>query len=341
MTSKERIISALQGKPADRTPVMLHNFMMAASEAGVSMKEFRENPAAMAEAFIRSVEKYHFDGIMVDMDTVTLAGAAGVPVDFPEHEPARTRGSRLTDLSDVYSLAPVDISRYRYVNNWLEAVRLMTEQIGGDVYIRGNCDQDPFTLAGMIRGSADWMTDLYLAAEEDKTALLEYCTGITCQFIRLMAQTGCHMVSNGDSPAGPDLIPPEMYVKYALPYEKRVSDEAHLQGLPYALHICGNTDLILEAMLGTGSDAFELDYKTDIRKIAATFAGKATFIGNIDPSGVLALGTPDKIRQKTQELIKIMGPTNRFILNAGCAIPAETPEENLRAMIQCANGVMC
>ncbi len=337
MTSKERIIAALQGKPVDRTPVMLHNFMMAASEAGISMKEFRENPASMAEAFIRSVEKYHFDGIMVDMDTVTLAGAAGVPVDFPEHEPARTRGSRLASLSDVGALTPVDISSYPYVNNWLEAVRLITEQIGGEIYIRGNCDQDPFTLAGMIRGSADWMTDLYLATEEEKIALLEYSAGITCQFIRLMAQTGCHMVSNGDSPAGPDLIPPELYVKYALPYEKRVADEAHRQGLPYALHICGNTDLILELMLETGSDAFELDYKTDIRKIATTFAGKATFIGNIDPSGVLALGTPDLIRKKTLELIEIMRPSNRFILNAGCAIPAETPEQNLFAMLKCAN----
>jgi uroporphyrinogen decarboxylase len=89
-------------------------------------------------------------------------------------------------------------------------------------------------------------------------------------------------------------------------------------------------------MLETGADAIELDYKTDIVKIADVFAGKATLIGNIDPSGILALGTPEDVRIKTSELLKIMGPSNRFILNAGCAIPAETPEANLRAMLEVA-----
>jgi MtaA/CmuA family methyltransferase len=149
-----------------------------------------------------------------------------------------------------------------------------------------------------------------------------------------MAQTGCDMVSNGDSPAGPDLIPPDLYKTYAFPYEKRMVDEAHLAGLPYTLHICGNTELILSDMIATGADALELDYKTDIHKIAEVFNNRVTLIGNVDPSGILALGTPDQVRVKTRELIKIMGKSNRFILNAGCAIPPHTPEGNIRAMLE-------
>ena len=149
-----------------------------------------------------------------------------------------------------------------------------------------------------------------------------------------MAQTGCDMLSNGDSPAGPDLIPPDLYKLYAFPYEKRIVDEAHNAGLPYALHICGNTELILNEMIETGADALELDYKTDIRKIAGVFKDRVTLIGNIDPSGVLALGTPELVSRKTRELIKIMRGSNRFILNAGCAIPPNTPEGNLRAMLE-------
>lgn len=340
MNSKDRIFAALSGLPSDRTPVMLHNFMLAAREAGVSMRQFREDPKVMAEAMVRSVEKYRFDGILVDLDTVTLAGALGVPVDFPENEPARSTGGCLADLHMVHSLKPVSIEDYRYVGVWLEAVRLIKERVGPEVYVRGNCDQAPFALAGMVRGSADWMMDLYMADEEDKTALLEFCAGATCRFVQLMAETGCDMVSNGDSPAGPDLIPPELYIRYALPYEKRVVQVAHEAGLPYALHICGNTGLILEAMLETGADAIELDYKTDVGRIAEAFSGKATLIGNIDPSGVLAFGSPAEVRLKTAELIKIMGPSNRFILNAGCAIPAETPEENLRAMLEVAGIIL-
>jgi uroporphyrinogen decarboxylase len=333
MTHKERIVSALAGKPSDKVPVMLHNFMMAAREYKVSMKQFREDPVVMAEALVRSVEKYEFDGILVDMDTVTLAGALGVPVDFPDNEPARCHLGILTDLKDWRDLPGVNIEDYMYVNNWLEAVRLVKRYVGDDIYVRGNCDQAPFSLAGMVRGSAEWMMDLYTAEEDDKLGLLEYCTEATSQFIRLMAQTGCDMLSNGDSPAGPDLIPPDLYKKYAFPYEKIIVEESHKAGLPYTLHICGNTELILNDMIETGADALELDYKTDIRKIAEAFKDRITLIGNIDPSGVIALGKAHEVKTKTRELIKIMGNSNRFILNAGCAIPPNTPEANIWAML--------
>jgi uroporphyrinogen decarboxylase len=333
MTHKERIVSALAGKPSDKVPVMLHNFMMAAREYKVSMKQFREDPVVMAEALVRSVEKYEFDGILVDMDTVTLAGALGVPVDFPDNEPARCHLGILSDLKDWRDLPGVNIEDYMYVNNWLEAVRLVKRYVGDDIYVRGNCDQAPFSLAGMVRGSAEWMMDLYTAEEDDKLGLLEYCTEATSQFIRLMAQTGCDMLSNGDSPAGPDLIPPDLYKKYAFPYEKIIVEESHKAGLPYTLHICGNTELILNDMIETGADALELDYKTDIRKIAEAFKDKITLIGNIDPSGVIALGKAHEVKTKTRELIKIMGNSNRFILNAGCAIPPNTPEANIWAML--------
>ena len=334
MTSKERISAALNGQQQDRIPVMLHNFMMAAREYGISMKRFREDPVAMAEAMVRSVEKYEFDGILVDMDTVTLAGALGVPVDFPENEPARCHLGILADLRDFSHLPPVNIEDYPYVMNWLEAVRLVKRYVGDDIYVRGNCDQAPFSLAGMVRGSAEWMMDLYTAEEDDKTGLLSYCTEATLQFIRLMAQTGCDMLSNGDSPAGPDLIPPELYRQYAFPYEKRVVDESHSLGLPYTLHICGNTELILGDMIATGADALELDYKTDIHRISEAFRDRVTLIGNIDPSGIIALGTTAEVRAKTRELIKIMGKSNRFILNAGCAIPPHTPSANIEVLIE-------
>jgi MtaA/CmuA family methyltransferase len=149
-----------------------------------------------------------------------------------------------------------------------------------------------------------------------------------------MAATGAHMVSSGDSPAGPDLVSPRIYREFALPWEKRLADEAHRLGLPYALHICGRADRILDDMLATGADALDLDYKTDARLAQNRMKDRAVFIGNLDPSGVLALGTPDLVEAKTRELLAVFADTPRFILNAGCAIPATTPGENLGAMIR-------
>jgi uroporphyrinogen decarboxylase len=63
---------------------------------------------------------------------------------------------------------------------------------------------------------------------------------------------------------------------------------------------------------------------------------RATFIGNVDPSAVLTAGTPAGVEAKARELVALFADTPRFILNAGCAIPATAPEENIRALIRAA-----
>jgi uroporphyrinogen decarboxylase len=337
MTGRQRIVAALRGEWPDRVPVMLHNFLMAAREAGYTQRQYREDPVALADSFIRSVEKYGYDGVVVDIDTATLADAVGVPVDFPGDEPARYSRGCLFSLAQVRDLPPPDISRHPRVQIWLEGVRLVRRHFGDEVYLRGNCDQDPYSLACAMRGSADWMMDLKDPdQQEDALRLLDYCAGVTCQFLRLMAATGADMLSNGDSPASPDVVSPAFYRQFAQPWERQVADQAHALGLPYVLHICGNTGRILDDMLDTGADGLELDYKTDIRAIHAKLKDRAVFIGNIDPSGVLALGTPALVERTTRGLLEVYADSPRFVLNAGCAIPATTPPENLKAMIRVA-----
>jgi MtaA/CmuA family methyltransferase len=337
MNGFERITAAFRGEWPDTTPIMLHNFMMAAREAGVTMRRFRSDPEELARSFIEAVEKYGYDGIVVDVDTVTLAEAAGVPVDAPEDEPARATGGRLRNLADVRDLEPVDVGQHHGVQVWLEGVRLLSQHFGSEVYLRGNCDQCPFTLAGLVRGMDNWMTDL-LDPDNEETVrtLLDYCTDITSQFIDLMTLTGAHMMSNGDSLAGPDLVSPSLFRRFALPYEQHIAGRSHTHGFPYVLHICGNTGPILNDMVATASDGLEIDYKTDARKAHAIMRDRTVFIGNIDPSNVLALGTPDVIARKTRELLKIFSDTPRFVLNAGCAVPPITPPENLRTLIRTA-----
>lgn len=333
MNGHERVQAVLAGKKPDKTPVMLHNFMMAVKEAGYTMTQYRNDPKIIAECFIRAVEKYQYDAILVDVDTVTLAGACGVEVDFPENEPARSHTGCLASLAGLAQLKPVDIKSYKYANIWCEAVSLLKAYFKDEVYIRGNCDQAPFSLATMIRGVENMMMDLCLEDEKRVFALLDYCNEATTQFIRMMKEAGADMVSNGDSPAGPSMLSPDMYEKFALPYEKKVCEYAHQLNIPYTLHICGDTDIILDKMVTSGADSLELDYKTDIRKAEEMMRGKIVFSGNIDPSGVIALGTPKLVREKTIELLDVFKDNHRLILNSGCAIPSITPPENIFAMI--------
>jgi len=120
MTGKQRVTKAVKGEWPDIRPVMLHNFMMAAKEEGLSMKQFREDPVKAANAFIHATEKYDLDTVLIDIDTVTLAGAVGVTVDFPEHEPARIHNPALSSLNELHDLGVPDISRDPRVQIWVE-----------------------------------------------------------------------------------------------------------------------------------------------------------------------------------------------------------------------------
>jgi uroporphyrinogen-III decarboxylase len=70
--------------------------------------------------------------------------------------------------------------------------------------------------------------------------------------------------------------------------------------------------------------------KADLVACKAAIQGKTTFMGPIDPSGVLAQGTPELVRQKCQEALEIMAPGGGFILSSGCAMPSTNPDENIQ-----------
>jgi MtaA/CmuA family methyltransferase len=333
MNGYQRVAAVLKGEWPDKRPIVLHNFMLAAKEAGLTMRKYYSNPENAAKAHIQAVEKYELDGILWDIDTAVLASAVGVPVDFPENEPARAHKPSLLSLEEVLSLEKADILKNERIQIAIEGFRIIKKYFGNEIHLRGNADQAPFSLASMMRTPEEWMMDLMVNPELCHK-LLVFCTDAVKQFIDQYANEGAHIISNGDSVAGPEMVSPEMYSEFALPYEKQLVDHTHSLGLPYMIHICGNTELILDKMPNTGLDAVELDYKTNIHLIHDRYKDSITLSGNIDPSGVLANGTPELVEKKAIELLEVYKDSPRFIMNAGCAIPYTTPEANIRKLIE-------
>jgi len=57
----------------------------------------------------------------------------------------------------------------------------------------------------------------------------------------------------------------------------------------------------------------------------------------IDPSQVLALGTPQLVVERVREELEILAPGGGLILGPGCALPPKTPPDNIHAMIEAAH----
>jgi uroporphyrinogen decarboxylase len=338
MNSLERCQTVLRGGIPDRVPVCLHNFLMAAEEAGIPLEKHLTDPEAAARAHILALEKYGYDCITIDLDTTMLAEAMGARRDCTPGQPGHLAAPAINSLEEVGKLKPADPLRDGRIPVLLEAVRILAREVGGRVAIRGNADQNAFALAALLRGMQDFLTDL--ASDPDDPAihqLLEVAYQTHLATHRALKAAGAHFTSLGDSASGPDVISPAMFRRFARPYQERLVRELTADGIFVALHICGNTTLILDQLAEYPFCGFELDYKTDARRAKETVGRNHVLFGNVDPSGVLARGTPAKVRETTQQLIETWKPGGNFILNAGCAIPATTPSENLRAFIETAH----
>jgi uroporphyrinogen decarboxylase len=86
-------------------------------------------------------------------------------------------------------------------------------------------------------------------------------------------------------------------------------------------------------MVETGAVILGLDYKCDLRAIKEATRGRATIVGTIDPSAVIALGTPDDVTEAARQELAILGPGGGLILGAGCALPPDTPPDNIHALV--------
>ena len=219
----------------------------------------------------------------------------------------------------------------------LEAIRIMARAVGGQVAIRGNSDQCAFSLAGLLRGMEDFLVDLL--SEPDHPGLqrlLEVSYQSHLATHRAVRRAGADFTSLGDSPAGPDVVSPAVFRRFARPYQERLVRELAADGTFTVIHICGNTSAILDQLAQYPACGFELDYKTDPARAKATAGRDHVLFGNIDPSGVLALGTVEQVRDASRRLIETWKPGGRFVLNAGCALPAMTPPGNIRALVAAA-----
>ena len=334
MNSLARVQAVLRGQLPDRVPVCLHNFMLAAREAGVPMEQYRADPEAIARAHLLAVEKYGHDCIMIDTDTTMLAEAMGARSECAAGEPGRIVAPAIHSLEEVGRLKVANPQSDGRIPALLEGIRRIAKQVGKEVAIRGNADQAAFDLACMVRGIDEFLVEL--AADPENPAigqLLEVCYQSHLAVHRALFKAGAHFTSLGDSLAGPDVVSPRMFNRFARPYEERLVKDLAGDGIFTVIHICGDTTKILDSLSQYDFCGFELDYKTDAWKAKTVAGARHVLFGNIDPSGVLAQGTSAEVREKTRQLISIWKPGGLFILNAGCAIPPTTPAENIRTLI--------
>lgn len=337
MTSLERVRTVLAGGIPDRLPVIPQGFMFSAAAAGYRIGQINRDPAKMARCHVACQEKYGFDGCVIDVDDASLAEACGAKVIFRDNDVASVDGSHplLDDLRDIDGLRMPDPYKDGRLGQWLETTSRVVEAIGDHVFVMGRADQGPFSLLCLLRGTENFMCDLLTEDEEVIFHALEWTTEVHARFAKAQFDIGAHASSMGDALAGPNLISPAMYRKFGYPYEKKVVERLKAAGKPYSVHICGDTNTIVKDMGSLGCEILEVDWKVDLGAARKAIDPGVTLMGNVDPSGMLVLGSPEEVEGVVKRSIEATKGF-RYIVSSGCAMGANTRPENVAAMVEAA-----
>ncbi|MBE9473554.1 MAG: uroporphyrinogen decarboxylase family protein [Chloroflexi bacterium] len=338
MNSIERTLLTLEHRQPDRVPVDLHNFLVTARMMGAnSYADFFRDGAAMAEGQIKAWQRFGHDVLLVENGTAALAEACGVQVEYLSDSAPVAKVPAIESLDEVDQLKIPDPYMDPRLSELLKATRIVVEEIGDKAFIIGRADQGPFSLASEIRGLSNFLMDLAMGKQlEQIHKLLDYCRQAVYRYAMAQIEQGAHCTSIGDSPSGPDLISPKYYRKFAYPYVKQLVADLKASNVMLSYHICGNATPIIEDMISTKATIIEIDQKADMQICKEAARGKTTLLGPIDPSEIMAKGTPEMVTEKCREALEILAPGGGFILGPGCALPATTPDENIDAMIETA-----
>ncbi len=338
LSSVERVNCVLSGRIPDRVPVDLHNFLMTAQDSGLTFPEYLQSGEAMAEGHIHAWHTYGHDVLLLENGTTALAEACGCQVEYLADSAPVLIHPAIRGLDDMDRLViPDPYTAHPLVEN-LKATRIVAAEIGQQAFIMGRADQGPFSLASMLVG-----LEPFLLALSDPDAwnklhqLLDFCLEVVYRYAVAQSMQGAHMTSIGESLSGPDVTSPRMYKEFEWGYAKQLVDRLKSRNIPLSYHICGNATRIVPDMVATGAAVLELDYKCDLARIKHAALEKTTILGVINPSEVMARGTPELVTQTVIETLAVLAPGGGLILGPGCALPSATPPENVHALIESAH----
>lgn len=155
----------------------------------------------------------------------------------------------------------------------------------------------------------------------------------------IAAAYGYDAVLIAESWASVDIISPQQYADFAFPYQKAAIDAAHENGLKAILYSTGSLIPILPKMRELGMDALTLEEgrkgdPMDIAEVREILGPKQCIFGNFDAENVLLRGTKEDIEREVIRQIDSAGRNGAFIMGTGSPICDDTDQEQVDQFIQ-------
>ncbi|MBB6469382.1 MtaA/CmuA family methyltransferase [Aminobacter lissarensis] len=340
MTSRERMFAAvtMQGLP-DQVPCLPLLMARGIKEGGITVEKALRDGVASAQAKHKAQQKFGGDVIIAGTDLFTpVECVEGCELDYlPYAQPSLVKHP--TPTKDAF---------YRYKEKYeregfkpsarvLEIMKEAKEfvRLGyKDTHVIPTPVGGPITTAQLMTGSSEFLT--YLSEDPDYAdEVSELALDVVKNVCRLMFESGIDVCNILDPFNSSDILPPEVFRKHGLPYQKRLFEYIHkeLGGIGFT-HTCTFTQPIWRDIAGSGTMNFNGDMYPGMDKAKQAIGGQISLMGTLSPYSTLMHGTTEAVRNEVKKLAAEVGYNGGLIVMPGCDIDWNIPDENLHAMIQ-------
>jgi uroporphyrinogen decarboxylase len=134
----------------------------------------------------------------------------------------------------------------------------------------------------------------------------------------------------------------EIFRQIAFPAVKRIIELATEAGMPTHLHSCG-PERELVRIMAEETDLTVIDPlepppmgDCDLAELKRLYGDRIVLKGNLHTTDVMLKGSPDEVVNASKRAIDDAAEGGRFVLSTGDQCGRDTPDENIRAMIETA-----
>ncbi|MGA2141767.1 MAG: uroporphyrinogen decarboxylase family protein [Brevinematales bacterium] len=332
MTPKERDKAFRENRPYDRIPCGLFLYEHAVNLIGARVSDFHHKTGTVVEAFLAARKEYEIESVGVGPGLQGIAEAFGCRLEFPAHNTPYIAEAAVKNFSDIDRLEIPDPARHGRLPRLIKTNERLLEVFGKDMNVFSSV-AGPFTTAANLRGTEQFMKDIY-RSPEFVHRLLRLSTDATISYVKEAAKSGVYF-SIADPTASGTLIREDHFEEFALPYLKELTGAIikETSSAPQ-LHICGNTKKLWKHMAETGAGALSLDDQIDLEEAKYAVGDRITLVGNIRPTATMYSGKPEDVINNAKDCLrKAYDNPGGYILALGCGLPIDTPPENIHALV--------
>ena len=316
----EEIINA---KDVRNLPVL---YFPVLKDMDMSVPESVKDPVKIATVMKKVVEEYP-DTIaaITGMDLTVDAEAFGAEVNFSERQAPNVVKHIINKADEIDSLVIPDIHSGRvdvFTHACVEAEKIIKDRpvFGGML--------GPFSLAANLLDINTCML-MTLKDKESLHKLIEKCNQWLINRALEYKKAGANGIFIAEPTAG--LLSPKACDEFSSSYIKRLADEVQDEHFFLVLHDCGRVTKSVESMYRTGCKGFHFGNGVNMTDILPQMGQDVLVFGNLDPSSVYFMGTPDSVYEKTIQLLEEMKQYPNFVLSSGCDLAPSVEAANLNA----------